>query len=120
MESAGIGWTDIGDAIEGDGDGKFTEAEMQELAQIARAEGVADGIKIGQARTSNGGSNGHLTLPQADEMAHYCHQRLSQLKNDREREFIDEMVVKTRRGRSLSPRTLGYLASIYIGIGGRV
>ena len=30
-----------------DGDGKYTEAEMQEFAQAARAEGVEAGIRIG-------------------------------------------------------------------------
>ena len=52
-------------------DGKYTETEMQELAQAARAEGIEAGIKIGMTRASNGSgnTNGHLTLPSPAEMA---------------------------------------------------
>ena len=92
---------------------------MQEFAQLARAEGVEAGIKIGLARASNGGGNGHLTLPKPVEMAEYCHERLGRLKDDKQRDFISDMYVVTQRGRSLSPGRLGYLASIYIKIGGR-
>jgi len=128
MQSAGVGWTDIGDAIE-HGGGKFTEDEMVELAQAARAEGVEAGVKIGAARASNGNGkgkgngNGHLTLPRPAEMADFCQTRRGQLKDDKKREFIDEMVIATRRQMfvryRLTPGRLGYLASIYIQIGGK-
>ena len=60
MQSEGVNWTDIGDVIAGGGDddGKYTETEMQEVAQAARAEGVEAGIKMGMARASNGSGNG--------------------------------------------------------------
>jgi hypothetical protein len=121
MESENITWTDIGNAIEhGSDDSKYSEAEMQEFAQAVRAEGVEAGIKIGMARAqTQQRSNGHIVLPEASEMAQYCQQRSSRLKDDRQREFIDEMYSMTQRGRTLSLGRLGYLASIYIGIGGR-
>src|SRR5262245_32243697 len=126
MESAGISWSDIGNWIEHGGaqdDGKYTEAEMQEFAQVARAQGVEAGIKIGQTRANNGGGNGHLTLPSPAEMADFCQARQRQLKDDKQRDLINEMVVKTRnqivpRNR-LAPGTLGYLVSLYIKHGGR-
>lgn len=125
MQSAGISWTDIGDVIELErDDGKYTETEMQETAQFARAEGVEAGIKIGMTRaSSNGGGNGHLTLPSPAEMADFCHARRGQLKDDSQRRFIDEMVAKTHhqmllRNR-LAPGTLGYLVSLYIKHGGK-
>ena len=59
MHSEGISWTDIGDAVEHHSDdGKYSEAEMKEFAQAARAEGVEAGIKIGAARAQQ--RNGHL------------------------------------------------------------
>lgn len=122
MQNEGVSWTDIGDVIEHGGErdeGKYTESELQEYGAALRAEGVEAGIKIGKARAGNGGGNGHLTL-QPFEMAQYCHQRPNQLKDDAQREFIDEMYVKTRRGMSLKLGTLGYLASIYIKLGGRI
>jgi hypothetical protein len=85
MRSEGVSWSDIGNAIERDveptpDNGRYTESEMQEFAQAARAEGVDAGIKIGLARARNGSGNGHMTLPKPAEMAEYCHERLSRLK----------------------------------------
>jgi hypothetical protein len=120
MHGEGVSWTDIGNVIEFERDeGKYSEAEMQEFAQAARAEGIKAGIKLGLTRASNGG-NGRLTLPKPVEMAEYCHDRLGQMKDDKQRDFIADMYVITRRGKNLSPGRLGYLASIYIQIGGRV
>jgi hypothetical protein len=122
MHSEGISWSDVGNWIEhtaAQDDGKYTEAEMQEFAQVARTEGVEAGIKIGMTRASNGHGNGHLTLPKPFEMAEYCHDRLGRLKDDKQREFVTDMFVITQRGVKLSLGRLGYLASIYIQIGGR-
>ena len=121
MQSEGVTWNDIGDVIAGGGhdDGKYTETEMQELAQAARAEGVEAGIKMGTARASNGSGNGQLTLPKPFEMAQYCYDRLHRLKDNNQRDFVSDIYVIAQRGANLSPGRLGYLASIYIQIGGR-
>ena len=125
LKSLNANPNDLGDVIEREAS-KYSKAQMFELAEAVRAEtraeAVEQGIKIGLARAHNGGSNGHghgYTLPSAAIMAEFCHQRLGHLRSDREREFIDEMIVKTQRGRGLSLRTLGYLASLYIGLGGK-
>jgi hypothetical protein len=127
MQSEGITWSDIGNAIEhfvngnADSEGKYTETEMQEAIQASRAEGVETGIKIGQARSQTWQqSNGHIVLPKPSEMAHYCHERLGRLKDDKQRDFVSDMYVITRQRRNLSLGRLGYLASIYIQIGGRI
>ena len=122
MQSGGVSWNDIGDVIAGGGedDGKFTETEMQEFAQVARAEGVEAGIRMGMARASNGSGNGQLTLPKPLEMAQYCHDRPGRLKDDKQRDFVSDMYLMTQHGAGLSPGRLGYLASIYIQIGGRI
>jgi len=46
--------------------------------------------------------------------------RAGRLKDNAQRVFIEDMVLMTRRGMRLSPGRLGYLASIYIQIGGTV
>jgi hypothetical protein len=120
MHSEGFSWSDIGNCIEQCDDGKFTEAEMLEFAQAARAEGVEAGIQIGLARAANGGGNGHLTLPKPAEMAEYCHQRAGQLKDDKQREFISDMRRITLRSLTLSRPRLGYLISIYVQMGGSI
>lgn len=130
MRSEGVSWSDIGNVVERgfkytepelqDG-GKFTEQEMQEFGQAVRAEAIEAGIAIGLARggNSSGKGNGHLTLPGPAAMAEYCHARLGQMKDDKQRDFVSDMYVVTRRGARLSPGRLGYLTSIYIQIGGK-
>jgi hypothetical protein len=124
LKDIGANWSDVGNWIEGDDEpkpdpNKYTEADLQEFGRIQRAEGVEAGIRLGQARAGNGGSNGY-TLPKAVVMAQYCHDRLSQLKDDRQRDFVSDIFGIAQRGRSLTPGRLGYLASIYIQIGGRI
>jgi hypothetical protein len=125
MQSEGVSWSDIGNAYQrfanGNGGdavtaGQYSKAEMHEFAQAARAEGVEAGIKIGAARAHQ--SNGHLILPSPSGIAEHCHQRLSKLKDDKERAFVNDMYLMTRHGRTLSMRRLGYLVSLYIQIGG--
>jgi hypothetical protein len=115
MLSEGVDWTDIGDVIAGGGDddGKYTQTEMCEAAQAARAEGVDEGIKLGMARVSNGG-NGQIMLPPPPQMAQYCHDRLHRLKDDKQRDFVSDMCVVTQRRTNLSKGQLAWLASIYI------
>ncbi|WP_426612917.1 hypothetical protein [Bradyrhizobium sp. McL0616] len=118
MASAGVTWTDIGDCVEHDADGKYTDTEMQELAQAARAEGVDAGIRIGMARGSNGGGNGHLVLPEFPEMADYCHRHRADLE-PKHHDFVDRIPIRARGWRSLSRKEQGYLASLYIQLGGK-
>lgn len=125
MQSEGVTWTDNGNMMErganGNSEGKYTEAEMQEYGQAARAEGVEQGIKIGIARgQAQQRSNGHTVLPEASEMAEYCHERLGRLKNDWQRDFIADIYAITRRRTHLSLPRLANLAKIYIEIGGRI
>jgi hypothetical protein len=106
LASVGASWTDLGDWIEH----SYSEDEMLEMVATVRKEEHARAPQ----------SNGHIVLPEASEMAEYCHERLNRLKDDKQRVFVSEMYVITRRRMSLSLRRLGYLASIYIQIGGRI
>lgn len=106
LASVGANWTDLGDWIEH----SYSEDEMLEMVATVRKEEHARAPQ----------SNGHIVLPEVSEMAEYCHQRLNRLKDDKQRDFISDMYVITRRRMNLSPGRLGYLASIYIQIGGKV
>jgi hypothetical protein len=119
IQSHGISWSDIGNAIECDADGKYTQEEMQEFFTAARKEGIEAGIKIGLTRAqARQQSNGHIVLPEPAEMAQYCHERLNRLKNDNERDFVSDAYFRTRRGIRLTLPKLGFLASLYIKNGG--
>ena len=117
LASVGASWTDLGDWFE---QSKYTADQLHQYGEAMRAEGVEVGIKIGEARKSNGGGNGHLMLPKPSEMAEYCQQRPNQLKDDAQRKFINEMYASTQRGRTPPRGPLGYLASIYIKLNGRI
>jgi hypothetical protein len=106
LAAVGASWTDLGDWIEK----SYSEDEMLEMVAAIRKEERA---RVPQ-------SNGHIVLPEPSAMAQYCHERLSRLKDDAQRDFIREMLVKTGRGINLQRGTLGYLASIYIKHGGRM
>jgi hypothetical protein len=114
LASVGASWTDLGDWIEK----SYTEDEMCELAATARKEGVEEGIKIGKARAPN--HNGHIVLPEPSVMAEYCHERPNRLKDDAQRKFINQMYASTVQGINPPRGPLGYLASIYIKLGGKM
>src|SRR5262249_16926474 len=105
LASVGASWTDLGDWIAN----SYSEDEMRELEAVIRKEE--------RARAPQ--SNGHIMLPEASEMARYCYDQLGRLKDGKQRDFVSDMREITQRGTKLSPRRLGYLASIYIQIGGR-
>jgi hypothetical protein len=107
MESVSVTWSDIGNWIE-HGDGKYTEEEMLEMVAAIRKEE--------RARAPQ--SNGHIVLPEPLQMAEYCRQRLNRLKDDKQREFVGDVYAIVLQGKNLSLGRLGYLASIYIQIGG--
>jgi hypothetical protein len=122
MQSAGVSWTDIGEALEHAGepnrdDSKYTEAELREYGQALRAEGVEAGIQVGMARKSNDGAG---VLPSTPVMAEYCHQRSARLKSDWQRDFVTDIFVVTRHTKNVSLSRLANLAKIYIEIGGRI
>jgi hypothetical protein len=118
MGGAGISWSDIGNWIEQGGSDAYTEDELQQFGQARHAEGVEAGIKIGEARGSNGGGNGCITVPKPSEIAKFCHQRLSRMKDDAQRNFVRDSYETIRRGGHLPPGPLGYLVSIYMKHGG--
>jgi hypothetical protein len=96
-------WTDLGDWIEH----SYSEDEMLETVAAVRKEE--------RARAPQ--SNGHLVLPEDSEMADYCYARRSRLEA-KHHSFVDKMPILTRR-RTPTLRERGYLASLYIQLGGR-
>ena len=125
MQSEGVSWTDIGDAIEHKrDDSKYTEAELQEYGQAMREEGVEAGIKIGMARASNGGGNGRVVLPDPLQVAEYCNSRLNRMKDAAQRNFVSEMHAQIRGGMNVKAGSrkagsFGYLVSLYMKHGGQ-
>jgi hypothetical protein len=122
MNGAGINWSDLANWLEDSetlDESKYTEDELQQYGQAQREEGVKIGIKIGEARKSNGSGNGHLMLPKPSDMAEYCYARLNKMKDDAQRDFVRESYRTMQRGRSMQVGSLGYLVSLYMKHGGK-
>jgi|SRR5262245_20955776 len=118
MKSAGVSWSDVGNWIEHSGNGALNEDEAKEIFDAGIEEGVRQTEQKFRNQTPG---NSHFTLPSTAEMADFCQARRGQLRDNNQREFVDEMVATTRFGnRRLKPGTLGYLASLYIKLGGSV
>jgi hypothetical protein len=115
LKTDGIDFRDLGNLVESAVDDRYTKTEMLELSAAARKEGVETGIKIGEARASQ--NNGHITLPEPSEMAAYCYVNRGRLE-EKHHSFVDRMS-RRRSYHSLSPKEKGYLASLYIQLGGR-
>jgi hypothetical protein len=105
LASVGANWSDLGDWVEN----SYSEDEMCELVDAVRKDERARAPQY----------NGHIVLPEASEMAEYCRARLNRLKDDKQRDFVSKVYLVTQRGLNLSLGRLGYLASIYIQIGGK-
>jgi hypothetical protein len=94
---------------------EINEADMQKLVDFGRE---LERKRAEQERHSRQASNGLPQLPPAHAMALFCHERIDQLLKDNERDFINDMVWKTRR-RALSPKQQQWLEDIYLRLGGR-
>jgi hypothetical protein len=123
MKNEGVSWTDVGNAIERNTDGKYSEEEMQQAILITQRENLEKGIKIGKAQVEAEArlraSNGHAAaLPPPVVMAAFCHKRREQL-NEWEQNFIADMHVggKARRF-PLKPKQKDKLQEIYQQLGG--
>ena len=74
MDDAGINWSDIGNWIEaGDKTVRTPKTNYSSLVRPGTQKAIETRIRIGEARKSNGGGNGHITLPKPADMAKYCH-----------------------------------------------
>jgi hypothetical protein len=110
LENAGADWNDFGDLVEN----SYSEEEMHQIVDAVRKE------ERQRAQQSAAQSNGHFALPSPAEMADFCEARRNWLKDDAQRRFIEEMVLKTHNQVRLQRGTLGYLALIYIKHGGKI
>ena len=102
LATIGATWTDLGDWIVH----SYSEAELLELAAVIRKEE--------RARAPQ--RNGHTVLREDSEMADYCYARRAQLE-EKHHSFVEDMPARIRR-RRLNLKERGYLASLYIQLGG--
>jgi hypothetical protein len=113
LETIGADIHDVADRIEHSGNGRLSEAEMREIYDA--------GIKEGVRRTEQARRTTYIApqFPSAREMAMHCYQRINNL-NEWEREFITNMVLRTRQQIPLYPKQQSKLEQIYVQQDGRI
>jgi hypothetical protein len=107
LSSVGASWTDLGDWIEH----SYSEDELLQFEAVIREQERQRASHAPQ-------SNGHIMLPEASEMADYCYANRSRLEG-KHHSFIDKMFMHRGR-RPLSLKEKGYLASLYVQLGGKI
>jgi hypothetical protein len=106
MQGAGVNWSDVGNWIE-EGDALKAlnqvlqkngvspdavagwikgggEDDFRAIYDAGLREGIRRGVEQEKSK-SNGHANGHMALPDPLEMAEFCQQHSSQLKDDAQR-----------------------------------
>jgi hypothetical protein len=116
LDTFGADFNDLGDRIEHAGNGALTESELKEVYGAGIQEGERRERARGQAQINQ--SFAQSNFPSAADMARFCYDRLEQL-NEWETEFIQNMIVWTRR-RPLSAKQQDKLEAIYLNLGGRI
>jgi hypothetical protein len=108
--------------------GELDESEAQQIHDAGVKIGIEIGRKQEQAKQAtttppdnrlfHGSPFNSPSLPHPHVMATYCFDRINRLAREKEREFIDDMVERTRRPWPLSPKQLDWLEDIYHRLGG--
>ena len=122
MQKAGVNWTDIGDVIE--------PAAATTTANIPRPKCASLPRRPAQKESRQGSRWAWRAQAMERQWAAHAAEAFwrwrntattgfSQLKDDKQRDFVSDMCVVTQRRTSLSQGQLAYLASIYIQIGGK-
>jgi len=109
LQGAGADWHDLAENIGKVNGAKFTEEDAKEIY----AAGVQDGRSAAEAERGVGFHNVDDEGPPWHAIAQECAQHLDQLRDERERQFVQDMVRRTvHRGR-LSEKQAKWLRDIY-------
>ena len=115
LQSHDMTWVDVGNWIEHGGNGELDEAEAQALFDA----GVKEGEQREHKKAAANSNYGTSALPSAFIMASFCHERRERLARDKDREFVDHMIIVAHR-RTLSPKQQTWLEDLYLKLGGRI
>jgi hypothetical protein len=119
LASQGASFTDLGNAIEKLATGGLADDQMQRVYDAGRAQGLADAErKHAEAQAAYGlRSDGS---PDWEGIALYCQREKGRLKEDRHRQFVDDMASRMTWSREPTPKQATYLLSLFRQLGRRV
>jgi hypothetical protein len=108
LHGAGADLHDLAESIEGTANGKkFTEEDAQKIYQA----GVEDGRREAEANT--GFHSVDDDGPPWHAIAQECAERLDRMRDERERQFVQDMVRRTVRGGTPTEKQAKWLRDIY-------
>jgi hypothetical protein len=119
LASQSASFTDLGDAIEKLATGGLADDQMQRVYDAGRAQGHAGAErKHAEAQAAYGlrpdGS------PYWERIALCCQREKGRLKEDRHRQFVDDMAARMVWGHQPTEKQGKYLLSLFRQLGGRI
>jgi hypothetical protein len=119
LKSQGVSFTDLGNGIEKLATGGLEEAHMQRLFDAGYARGLNDATRKQAEEQAVCGQRLDGSYDW-EAIALYCQREKERLREDRQRQFVDDMASRLTWSREPTPKQATYLLSLFRQLGGRV
>ena len=118
MASRSVGFT-LGNAIEKLATGGLADDQMRRVFDAGYQKGLEEAIRK-QVEAEGAFGLRPDGSPDWEGIALYCQRQKARLKEDRHRQFVDDMASRMTWSREPTPRQATYLLSLFRQLGGRV
>jgi hypothetical protein len=119
LASRSVGFTDLGNAIEKLATGGLDDDQMRRLFHAGYQKGLEEAMRKQVEAEAAFGLRPDGT-PDWERIALYCQSEKGRLKEDRHRQFVDDMASRMTWSCEPTPKQATYLLSLFRQLGGRV
>jgi hypothetical protein len=119
LKAHDVSFTDLGNAIEKLATGGLADDQMQRLFDAGYQKGLEDATRK-QLEAEGAFGLRPDGSPDWERIALYCQREKGRLKQDRHRQFVDDMASRMTWSREPTPKQATYLLSLFRQLGGRV
>jgi hypothetical protein len=119
LASRSVGFTDLGNAIEKLPTGGLADDQMRRVFDAGYQKGLEEAVR--KQVEAEGAFGLHPDgSPDWEGIALYCQREKDRLKDDRHRQFVDDMASRMTWSREPTPKQATYLLSLFRQLGGMV
>jgi hypothetical protein len=119
LASRSVGFTDLGNAIEKLATGGLADDQMRRVFDAGYQKGLEEAIRK-QVEAEGAFGLRPDGSPDWEGIALYCQREKGRLKEDRHRQFVDDMASRMTWSREPTPKQATYLLALFRQLGGRV
>jgi hypothetical protein len=119
LKTHDVSFTDLGNAIEKLATGGLADDQMQRLFDSGYQKGFEDATRK-QVEAEGAFGLRPDGSPDWERIADYCQREKGRLKENRHRQFVDDMASRLTWSREPTPKQATYLLSLFRQLGGRV